>query len=530
MLDTLYKSVINLIIAFIVLYCILYSFDIGFFERTTSLNQSIPIFFIGTIYFVYTIIILMKDPFRKGYISLVSGLVIYEIYGTVVNIVFPHIMLTPYFLLWIFYYYLLSKERLKVNKGEVLLTIMILSTFISMFLSKNEYIAIGYTTFTMLTILFVALCTSRVIRIQQYKGNSFVPIISASLLNMMFFSFLYFLYEVYGSGRGISLSSYIQTNLGRTFDENKYLTAGFMEPVGFSLMAAITLVYYFAVFGIYKKDNVNKNDSFAEHRKYAIIKSNYFIFLILYSLFLLIISNSRTGYSGLFISLVVFLYLLHRYVPNQFSISKIAKISVIVIVSISVLVFIIRSANIFESFDRSSLIRGRQIDTSLSYILTAEDSIKILMGNFWGSGAFTSSGNFFIGAYSGTTNVVNIYSVLLNVGATYGWITLILNILFYIFLTVQIGNKLKNSKYIDSEKLVILAFLALVVASVLPLCPTLSLASNWTPQQSNIPILKTIFFPPRVYGAVITAISYGVLISQTNSFQHRNIVPLIAHD
>ena len=518
MFDFIHRVTIHFVLAVLFIYCIFSIEDINMFERTTSLTQTIPIFLVGTLYFIYTIWAIFSDPYKRGYIALVSGLVIFEIYGTIVNVVFPHLMFTPYFILWIVYYYILLREPIKVNKGELLLTVLLFSTFISMFLSNNEYIAIAYTVFTMLTILFVGLCTSRVIRIQQRNGNSFVPIISAALFNMMFFSFLYFIYEMFGSGRGIGLMTYIQTNVERTFDENKYLTAGFMEPAGFSLVAATMLAYFFAVFGVHQKDNSDILAGFKEYGKYSIIKHRYLLGLVIYSLFLLVISNSRTGYSGLIITFLVFMFLLHRYAPDNYIMRKATKLFVVIVVGIAVSVFIIRSVSMFDSFDRASLVGERQVDTTLAYLLTAEGSIESLMSSFWGTGAFSSSSSLFEGAFNGTTNVVNVYSTLLNVGATYGWITMILNILFYVYLVVHVGGKAKTYHYNQYEKVVILVSLALVVASILPLCPTLGLASNWTPASENIPVIRTIFFPPRVYSAIITAIIFGVLISQTDEF------------
>src|ERR1035437_2357299 len=450
--DFISKALINILVIVLVGYCLLNIFSVAMFGREFKLYVLLVVFG-GTVYSIYAIYYIFKDPLYKGYIILISGLVLFEIYGSIVNLVFPHIILTPYYLLWIIYYYRLNRYHLKTNTGELLLILFLLSTFISAFMSNNTYVSIGYTAFTMLTILFISLCTSKMIRINRDNGISFVPIITASIVNMMFFSLCFLLYEIYGTRRGLDLSTYIQTNIDRKFDLGKYLSAGFMEPVGFAMMAAVTLTYYLVLFGFKKRSEDGTQKISFGSLKYTIIKEKYFIVLIIYSAFLLFISNSRTGYFGLFVTITTLVFLYKVFYSKRYKIKKYVSIIVITVFVIGASVTIARSIIFFNPENELLSSADRQRDTSLDYLIYANASIMNLGSSFWGTGAMTSSDAT---NYSDTTSVVNIISSLLNVGSTFGWITMVLNIVFYWYLFVKTKQTVKSGAYQSGEQLVIL--------------------------------------------------------------------------
>jgi len=350
------------------------------------------------------------------------------------------------------------------------------------------------------------------IRANRERGKSFVPIITASIFNMMFFSLCFLLYEIYGTGRGLDFSTYIQYNIDRDFGTSKYLSAGFMEPVGFAFMAAITITYYFVLFGFKRRGEGESQKIIYGSLHHTIIGKKYFIVIIIYSFFLLLISNSRTGYFGLFVTIITLVLLYKLFLSKKYKIRKSVGIIGIAVFVVGASVFISRTIILFNP--ENELLSGneKQKDTTLNYLLVVDASITNLQNNFWGTGAMTSSDGTPTGD---TTSVVNVISSLLNVGSTFGWITMGLNVVFYGYLFVNTKRAIRSERYQPIEQLVLLGSLALVVASVLPLCPTLGLGSNWSPEGNNLPLLKSALVPPYIYGQVVTALFYGILTSTT---------------
>jgi hypothetical protein len=176
-------------------------------------------------------------------------------------------------------------------------------------------------------------------------------------------------------------------------------------------------------------------------------------------------------------------------------------------------VFIARSIILFNPENELLSAAEKQKDTTLDYLMFADASITNLGNSFWGTGAMTSPDG---SRYSDTTSVVNVISSLLNVGSTFGWITMILNVVFYWYLFVKTKHAIHSGSYQPLEQLVLIGSLAIVIASVLPLCPTLGLGSNWSPEGNNLPLLKSAEVPPYIYTQVVTAMFYGILTSTTD--------------
>lgn len=469
--------------------------------------------YVGFVYLVATVIYLFRDPYLKGYIFLVSGVVFFDSMDMVANIAFPHFVFTSYFLVWLFYFYFLTRKTMVASKLELLFYAFVLSTLIQNLYAHNKFLSVSFSTFNFGLLMFVAISTARVIEHNSLYNRSSVKIISATLLNMFVFSMFYFVYEVLT--KHTSLYQQFTDALNRNYHGARFFTAGFMEPMGFSTMAAIFLLLMMGMVGTRVAAGDGHRQKLFDKLKYlgeySLLKSSWAVLaLLMYGLMLLILGNTISAYTGIIVAFVVFWKLRRLNKSDPIELNRTVKVMFAGLIYAAMLVVFYRAVTLFggiagKTFATSLSGSG---DTSVVYVASSLLSVKYALSHFWGAGPFNLSGVFW--GFYGPTASVNVFSYLFSLGAVYGWITAFLYATFVIAIYKSVKRCYRSTEVGEWEKRLSLIAASLIIASILPLGSISTPVLNWSPIVMNKPVAMCAELPPRTYQVLMVGVIYGI--------------------
>ncbi len=509
-----FRFVYYLLAVVVIIYFFIYFVQYGTYSQQSNYGGKLYLAAFGFCYLTLNIYYIIAKPKTYGFILIVSGVVIYDSFDSIFNLVLPHIVFSVYLFLWIFFFFYNKYHLLIHNKGQVLLIFFCISTFISALKAENQFVSIGYTFTCIYLFLFSSLSVS--FTLQSYKENKVdaLSIVGAICIITTLLSSIFVFYETLG--KGISIFEYIQINYNRNFTGNLWMTAGFMEPAGYSIAAAIFGTFIIVAYFFLDREK-SKKHSFTEiFTRYTLIRYH---FLLIYSLFywwlLFFTSGSRSSIISTILIFLTVLFVTIRFSSFRVRLNKKLILFGIVLMVLSSTILIYRSASIFNSFYRSASYN----DTTSLYLVDTYFSFKSLMENFWGNGALNS--NLYLktnwSGYLVARNLNNLISNLFVIGTTYGWLSMAL----YFLIIYEIVIKLKNSlKYFSLENFstynVLLIYSASVfIVSVLPFGFQIGPFINWSPVDINDHLINASNIQPKVYPVVLGSLFLGVSLSNT---------------
>lgn len=505
-------------------YCIFSIQDIGQFTQDSKHGGKIYLFIVGLVYFIITLILIIVRPKTYGAIFLISGVVIFDNFDGISNIVFPHFITTSYFCLWIFLYYRTYLIKLEFSVYELLMTFFVLSCFYSaFFMAENKQLAFAYTNFSMFIFLFVLLTVSNIVNELNSQGKSIAPFLFSTLFNMAILSLLFFIYETIG--RGYNPITLLKVNFTRQFTGGIWVTAGFMEPVGFSLFASIFTIFV-VVFIIYSmKNGCQLSDIAKANLRYSFLNIKQLNpkyiggLILLYCFILIFASGSRSSLIGFFMGLALSINFLVRKINVKLKF-KFYHILFLGLIGLAALYIIaLRSASFLNI---SSLQTNDGGDTTFMYLYESLKSFDYLFNNFWGTGAMNSNLSLMTD-WNGdiaAQNFINPFSFLFVLGGTYGWIPMLLYALTMRYLYKRVNFLIKLYGPNQNYTLMIVA-MTLLIVSVMPLGLGFGPSLNWSPVYSpQISVVDSIYYQPKVYPTIFAGLIWGIVIGIVKSKQH----------
>lgn len=504
--------------------CIYESGDYSHFAEPSKHGGKIFLFLFGVVYLIYTLIVILLRPETFGFVSLISGVVIFDSMDLMTNLVFIHIILSVYFLLWIYFFFITGLYRDVFNKGEVLIALFVASTFISAFTAENKALAFGYTYFTMTLFLLVVLSTSRMVKRYIQNGRNIGNLIGASLINMSLLSLVFFLYEILG--RGLNPVQLIALNFSREFTGKVILTCGFMEPAGFSIFSSVFVGYFICILFFYKKKE-KISDVLSNQAKYSFLNLKQFPVSVLvwvmlcYGVFLMIISASRSGVLGFVFVVTIFFICSKKLLGLKIKLGFYQKMMLIIFLVLGSFVVLLRSANLFNSF---TAFEGNN-DTSAMYLVETLINFEYLIENFNGTGAMNSNIHNLTNWDGDVSakNFMNVFSNLFALGGTFGWISMFLYLSILCISYSSLKRFIKDSETSLGDRVVLIICFSFFLFTILPFGFRIGPYTNWSPVFTASSIIESIYYQPKTYPIILGGIIIGPLIAISTNYRFHNL-------
>ena len=418
------------------------------------------------------------------------------------NISSPFFIMTPVFL------YLVLTLLFSRNLASPLIMQMIIlfcaSILISVLFAENKntaftYFILGVGGFC-LTVYLVYIC----IRTAQDPLN----IIRGLVLSIVAGTIIYFLIEVIAFGLQPADVFYIISRQWHLLPAGRYYTGGYREPAG---LAFVYASLFWIILSFFQFESAGR-------KKYII--TPIFIALIA-SLFFLLISGTRNAIISL-VTIAFSLWLLRQ----RLGLARIFRfkfrhlLALFLLVGVSTFYLLPRTFLSDGTTRRSSSIEPtivrigantyELVGTTAMYFETNKITIRDFFQNPLGSGPLNAT-PFKDSPEGGLRNYFSFISNIFVIGATFGWLSLILWLIFTFYCGYLV---FKLRKYVYDKNLFSLTvvFLATLLASLLPGSYYLGPWINWSNFIFDQPISPTMLSVPAEYPAVISGVIVGCLI------------------
>jgi len=412
-------------------------------------------------------------------------------------------VLTPP-LLFLLIHFVLSKGRV-LSKTLFLLFIFCLSILISVIAAENPYTAfaffiLGVGSFTLLAYL---------VYIQLVNSRNPIGVFRGLVLSVLAGSIIYLAIEFVVFRIRLEHIPFILMRRWELLPMGRFITGGYREPAGLGFV--YSLLFFILVYFIQ-----SKTIKFGIKDKTVNILS--FVFLI----GMILIVGTRSAIFNL-INIFLVLFVLSKIMGSTRS-TRIKTRYIIVLGGLAVLGFYFllpRTILTSRSSTPPSWIEPTYIQifgktyqvvgSTSDYIKHTQNSLVDIAMNPLGSGPLNATpiteseqGGFASGYY------YSIISNLIVIGATFGWLTLAIWIIFLSYISIELYNLRRRAKNRDYF-LLSLILLTTIIASILPGSPFLGPGLNWGNFNRLDPINQSITGLPAEYVSLLSGLIIGAL-------------------
>jgi hypothetical protein len=423
-----------------------------------------------------------------------------------INISSSFFVITPP-LLFLLIHFLLTKEK-SISYSFLLLNLFLLSTLISIFFADNVYTAIAFFVLAVPTVIITTyLIYARIV----YSHNPviFIRNIIFSILAGIAF---YIIIELIVFQYRPSDFFYILLRRQELLSGGRYFTGGYREPAG---LAYVLTILFFILFFIVRTRVKTET-------KNILLIEMLSLFLVLV---MIIIVGTRSALLLMVYTLACF-WILNKTFSRK-PIIKLRPIHVISIVATGFVGAYLVLPRTFLTDPTKELPPGVEptyisfgnrslqvVGSTSDYIKHNRVSLKDFLTNPIGSGPLNATplveselGGFAAGYY------FSLYSNLVVVGATYGWLSLFLWIIFHVKIFYDVFRLKRIKKQgIYSQISLCLVLLAILMASLLPGSPLIGPGVNWGNFPRVSPISVATSGLPAEYPSIISGVVLGSLL------------------
>lgn len=472
--------------------------------------------FIGVTILSFLVLILLHLK-KRGKYGLYLFFVVYPFLAQSVfylNISSPLFILTPAFLFLVLHL-MLSRDH-PLTLSFLILFLFWLSTLVSVFGAVNKYTAAAFFVLAGGGFAVSAYLVNGKIQV----ATNPLKFIRGIVLSILVGSLIYFLIETIAFRIGPSEIMNIIMRRWSELPQGRYYTGGYWEPAGLGFV--YSFMFWIMLFFIQTPIN---NPT----QKWMNIVS------LLAAVFFILVAGTRSVIVNL-VNIFIVLWLLRKLLglKSGFRIKPQYIIVTFILAGISAYILLPRTILTSRSATPPSWIEptivsvaGRDfqlVGTTAQYYKRTQLSLYDLLHKPLGAGPLNAT---ILPGYedSGDVGFVYYYSTISNLivtGATFGWLSLLLWLLFVFYVTYRAFLLRKTPKDQGIYTLEIV-FLAILLASLLPGSSYLGPNLNWSNFDQLHPISPTTPGLPSDYPSIISGLMVGCLIGLQSRVRRRHV-------
>jgi hypothetical protein len=422
-----------------------------------------------------------------------------------INISGPFFIITPALLYLTIYLFLTKEIRFSLPWFPILL--FAASTLIGVIASDNINTAVAF--FILGVGSFVI--TSYVIYLLIKNTSNPMETVQELILAIIFGSLIYFVIESLAFRITLNDVKTIVTRNWSQLSSEHYYTGGYREPAGLAFVCAE--LFWIVLFFMRSGSSAGKG----LNRRWI-----QFAFLVL--IFFLAVTGTRSAI--ITIALILILLVFFR---KQIGFGKVYRVNighifiVLALVGVGAFVLVPRTFLTSRSIATPAWITPYSVSLGSSelqlvgttpyYFQRTFSTLKDLAVNPWGTGPFNASPTEYE-LFRDKTGPIYHYSLVSNlfvIGATFGWLSMLIWLIFVTYLLLVMLNLWRGVQHRELYALTMI-FMVVILASLMPGGYYLGPNVNWSEFNRFLPISPTTPGVPTEYPSIISGVIFGCFL------------------